>query len=476
MEVQDTVSVTITLQTTATPVVSFNQLFLADTDDVPVDRRYLDVSKSSYASDLTSGQDPYNFATAFWSQSRTAQTLRIGRWVKTATEALAVGPDATQVASVYAALAATAQLKIVEGAANEDIAPDFTGDLTMADVCASIQAAMALGTIPAAYTCSLDNVGRIQIVSDNTGAAADTVSWTTPAAGIDLSLAAYLGASVSVAGLDAEEPSAALTAISALDDDYYDVAVRGESAAQQQTLAATIEALSKQLTLVTAVAGDKDPAGTTDVPYLLKALGYDRTSCIYTEHTINATGGWVDATTNGCVLPATAGTTSWANESLSATFESGKDSFGSPIPLTTSERNALEGKNCNYIVTTGGATFMRKGLNCSGEEKVTMIGVDFLQQSMQNDIFAYNINTPRAGFDDDTLAAYEKIIWFRLTEAKTRGFIVDTRDRPITVTMPTADDFTAAERASHTMTLDNVFSAYINSTVIDVVITGEFRI
>ncbi len=42
--------------------------------------------------------------------------------------------------------------------------------------------------------------------------------------------------------------------------------------------------------------------------------------------------------------------------------------------------------------------------------------------------------------------------------------------------MPIADDFTAAQRASHTMTLSNVFNAYVNSVVNDVAITGELRI
>jgi hypothetical protein len=476
MEVRDTVSVTITLETTATPVVSFNQMFLTDTTDVPVDRRYLDVTKSSYQDDLTSGQDPYNFAQSFWSQKRTAETLRIGRWIDTATAALAVGPSATQVASVYAALTTTAQLKIVEGAANEDINPDFTGDTTMADVATSIQAALALGTLTAAYTCSIDNIGRIQIVSDNTGASADAVSWTTPAAGIDLSLAAYLGASVSVAGFDAEEPTDALTAISALDDDYYDVAIRGEDTTQQKALAAYIEAKSKQLTLVTAVADDKDPSSTTDVPYVLNSLSYNNSKIIYTEHTITSTGGWVDAATQGTCLPALQGKVGWAQQKLTGVFQSGKDGFGSAKPLTASEVAALEDKNCGHIVATGGTTYLRKGLQCSGEQTNLISGKHWMEATMQNRIHDYNVVADLPAFDNRTLTAYEKIVREVLAEALEREFIVDTRDRPITVTFPDADDFTAAERASHTMTLSNVFSCYMNSQVNDVIVTGEIRI
>jgi hypothetical protein len=451
-------------------------MLLVDTTDVSTDVRYLDTTKSSYQSDLTSGTTHYKWAQEFWSQKRSAEELRIGRWVKTATAALAVGPDAVTTAADYAALTTTGQLNIVEGASNEDINPDFTGDTTFADVAASIQTALQAGVLTAAYTCSIDNHGRIQIVSDNPGSTADSVSWGTPAAGTDLSGASYLGTSVSVDGLDAEEPSDALTAISAINDEYYDIAIRGESTAQQQTLAATVESLAKQLTLVSTEAGAKSAISTSDVPYLLSQLGYDRTHILYTEHNIDELVGMVDAAVQGTCLPAEAGTTAWSSEKLSGVYESGKDSFALPLALTNAERSALEDKNCNYIVNTGGVLYSRKGVNCSGEEKVTMIGVDWLQENIQNDIHSYNVNHPRPAFDEPTLAAYEKIVRQYLTEALSRGFIVDTRERPITISFPDADDFTAAQRASHTMTLSNVFSAYINSTVNDVVITGEFRI
>jgi hypothetical protein len=473
MEIRDTVNVSIALNTTATPVTSYNQMFLSDTSDVPIDRRYIDTTRSSYTSDLTSGTDAYNFAAAFWSQKRTAQTLRIGRWAKATVNSYMVGPNATQVASVYAALAATAQLKIVEGVANEDITPDFTGDTSMADVCTSITTALAASVLASAYTCSLDALGRIQIVSDQT---VESVSWATPAAGIDLSGTAYLGASVSVDAVTAEEPTAALTAISAIDDDYYDMAIRGESAAQQQTLAAAVESLDKQLTLVTSVADDKDPSSTTDVPYLLNALNYDNTKIIYTEHTITATGGWVDAVTQGCCLPATEGSVLWTSEELTGVFESGKDAFGSALPLTATERGALEDKNCNYIVLIGGFTYMRRGLNCSGEQTNIVLGRHWLQNSMSRDIHTYNVANPYSAFDNPTIGAYEKICRQYITEGVARKFLVDTPDRPVVFNFPDADDFTAAQRASHTMTLSDVFSCYMNSQVNDVVITGEIRI
>ncbi len=469
------VSCTITLQTSASPSVSYMQMFLCDSTDVPVDVRYRDTTRSGYTTDLTSTENTYKFAQAFWGQRRTADSLRLGRWVSAATASHMIFSSATSTAATYAALTNTAQIGILEaGESVVDINPNFTGDVTMSDVAASIEAAMA--GVVASYTCALDILDRVVITSDNTGASAAAVSAQTPVAGVDLTGAAYLGSSTSIAGLDLETPSAALTAISAIDDDYYDIAIRGESAAQQLTLAATVEGLDKQLTLVTGVAADKSAVSTTDAPYLLNALGYDNTSIWYTEHTITAVGGWVDACVQGACLPAEEGSCAWSFESLSSVYASGKDYADSPIALTTAEKSALEDKNCNWFETVGNDTYGYPGLTCSGEEKRIILGRHWLQNSIVGDIASYKLNNALPAFDDITLAGFERIIRQYLTEALSRGIIIDTAARPITLDMPTADDFTAAQRASHTMTLSDVFNAYINSVVNDVAITGELRI
>jgi len=469
------VSVTITLQTSASPAVAYTQMFLCDSTDVPVDVRYRDTTRSGYTEDLTSTENTYKFAQAFWSQKRTADSLRLGRWISAATASHMIFSSATSTAATYAALTNTGQIGILEaGSAVVDINPNFTGVTTMAGVCAAIEAAMS--GVVAAYTCALDILGRVVITSDNTGASAAAVSAQTPAAGVDLTGAAYLGTETSIAGYDAEEPTAAITAISAINDDYYDVAIRGESTTQQQALAAQIEGLRKQLTLVTGVADDKDPTSTTDVPYLLNALGYDNTMIMYTEHTITATGGWVDAAVQGACLPAEEGSTAWSFEALSGVYASGKDYASSPIALTAAEKTALEDKNCNWFETVGNDTYMYPGLNCSGEEKRIVLGRHWLENSMTADIASYKLNNALPAFDDPTLTGIERIIRQYLTEALARGIIIDTEARPITLDMPTADDFTAAQRASHTMTLSDVFNAYVNSVVNDVTITGELRI
>jgi hypothetical protein len=61
-------------------------------------------------------------------------------------------------------------------------------------------------------------------------------------------------------------------------------------------------------------------------------------------------------------------------------------------------------------------------------------------------------------------------------EAIARGILLDTAEFPWTVTIPDADDFTAAERATHTMTITDAFTGYLNSAVNDYVIVGTWSI
>ena len=481
------VSASITLQTSIAPQASFTQLFLVDHSDVPPDRRYIDTARASYSDDLTADANPYKFAQAFWSQKRTAQTLRIGRWISAATTPYFVCGTYETDYTVWASVTdGTFTVRDNAGTPNEDdlTGLNFSTATSFADVITILNTALAAIAVPNITGLdnalfSIDNVGRLILTHDPTitGASAATLTIVSEGTGTDLTTSTYMDVSngTTVSGYDAEEPTAALTAISAINDEYYDVCIRGESAAQAQALATYIEARNKQLTLMITDANAKNPASTSDVPYILSQLGYNRTMCIYTEHTITDTGGWADAAIQGCVLPATEGTTSWSNEVVSGVFESGAYA-GSPIALTTTEINALEGKNCCWIATVGNDTFMTPGLTVGGEEKRIMLGVDWLTSVLQSDYLTYMLNTPLPAFDDATLVAFENMLRARLNESVGRGIIVDTDARPVSISFPAADDFTAAQRASHTMTLSDVFSAYLNSVVNQVILTGEFRI
>lgn len=483
-------SVAITLQTSAAPQTSYTQMFLSDSTDVPIDMRYRDTTRAGYTTDLTSGEETYDFAQNFWSQKRTAQTLRLGRWIKTASSPHFICGDHETSYAVWKLISdGSFAVQDNAGTPNKDIltACDFTGITDLNGILTVLNAKLAAIAVPNitgldSATFTFDVTDRLVLTNSTTGASAATITIVSDATGTDLSTSTYMDAGatgtdgVTVPGYDAEEPTAAVTAISNINDDWYDLCIRGESAAQQLALAAQIESLDKQLTLVTTDGDADDAAATTDIGYLTNALGYKHTMIIYTEHTVDETGGWPDACVQGAVLPALEGSTSWDHEELTGAYESGKGLAGEAIALTATQRSALGDKGYCWIEKVGNSTFLYNGKTVGGEEKRIILGVHWMQNSMVADMFSYRINTPNAAFDEKTLAAFEGIIRRYLTEAKARGIITDTAARPITITMPTADEFEVAERATGIMELSDVFSAYINPHVSDLIVTGEFRI
>jgi hypothetical protein len=447
MKVSQIVNMSIGLSATPPSQATFTvPMMLVDHADIPIDRRYRITSKSAYASEYTSGTDHYLWLQAVWGQNYNPSQAYLGRWISAASPAYMYFPNATTDPAVYAALAATAQLKIHEGAANEDINPDFTADTSMADVAASIQAALAAGTIPAAYTCTLDSLSRIVITSDNTGAAADAVSADTPAAGIDLTLAAYLGASVSVAGYDAEGIEDAMNAILALDDTPYIMNERGGSISEQVAFSTGVQSLDKICLLRITDADAKDSTKTTDAAYLIGALNHQQTHTEYTEHdTQNPDGALC-----GEVFPQKEATVNIAHTTLLGVSESGLDGDGSTvIPLNDTERAALEAKGCDYLIDPAGSVTFSNGLTTGGNEIRIMVAKMFMAAKVSEEVYGYMVANKVVTFSDADILAIKAIIEFWADEMVDRKALQAGYE----ITMPTAASFTAAQQATHIMDL-----------------------
>ncbi|MCP4547081.1 MAG: DUF3383 domain-containing protein, partial [bacterium] len=444
-------------------------ILLVDDSNIPVDRRYRTVTKSSYTTTLTAATDAYTWCAAVWGQNYNPAEAYIGRWISAATNSHAVCPDATQVASVYAALTTTAQLGVLEaGGSVVDITPDFTGDTTMANVAASIEAAMS-GAV-ASYTCTVDALDRIVVTSDNSGSSAAAVTLQTPAAGVDLTGSAYLGTAFSVAGYDIEAQGTALAAILALDNTPYFVCERGGSIAQVTALSTVVNALSKQLCLVSNDSDAKDSGEVGDFCYAIEALSHQRTYQIYSEHTTHHP----DAAVVGEVLQVAEGSRSFAFVPLSGVSESGLDPDGTTvISLTSTEQTALEGKGCDYLVAPANVTHLRNGLAAGGNEMRLMLAKDYFESNIQTDIYNWMVAQDVVVYDDDTVQTVKGFILRWAEELVNRKVL--NRDS-FAWNLPSAADFTAAQKATHTMTLNNVFTAEALSSVNDFVMTLSITI
>lgn len=471
MNVQEIANVQIGLQAVPASQASFNvPLVLVDHADIPIDKRFTITQQTSFLTDFTASTSHLAWLTALWGQDETAQRAYVGRWVSAASAAYMVFPDATQDAAVYAALTSTGQMKITEGVLTEDINPDFTGDTSMANVAASVQVALAASVNFSSYTCTIDQLGRLVITSDNTGASADAVSASSPAAGTDLTGALYFGTEFSQAGLDAEALETAMAAILQLDNTPFLMAQIGGSISQVVAFSTAVNALDKFLFLTINDTDASDSSSTTDAAYQIGQLSHQKTHMSYTEHSAE----YPDATIIGSVMQRLEGSASVANSSLSGiSSKSGLGADGSTvIPLTPAQISALEAKGCDFIISPSTITHMRNGLAAGGNEVRLMVGKAFMAAKISEAVYAYLIANDVVTYSDEDIQAIKGLVDYWASVMVDRKTI----EAGYTITMPLASSFTAAQKATHTMALSNILTATAQSSVNDMTITMSFTI
>ncbi|MCK4960787.1 MAG: hypothetical protein KAT00_15345, partial [Planctomycetes bacterium] len=79
-------------------------------------------------------------------------------------------------------------------------------------------------------------------------------------------------------------------------------------------------------------------------------------------------------------------------------------------------------------------------------------------------------------FDNPSLTSIEGIIRKNGVEAIARKILVDTPERPFTVTLPDADDIDAAQRATHELVVFDTFQGYLNLAIHDYKIIGQWSL
>jgi len=478
-EIVDHVDVQAILETAVALRQSFGlQLFLVDDEQIPVDQRFGLTAASSYDDDYNSGTSPYNYANVYFSQKRVAEELMLGRWVSAASKVYFVCGPSYETDYLNWKAITDGSVRFEDSALNVDdlTSIDFSAITDINGVLTVLNAELAALVGPNINDLEnavfkFDSLGRLVLEMQTTGSSAPTVEIkaVAPPVGTDLSSASFMDAAngFAVAGVDAEEPTDALNAISQLNDTYYNVNVRGSSTAQQVALGTYIESKEKLLDLVVTDVNAKNAGATTDTGYQLKALSTKRTMCIYTEHTDQ----YPDAAVNGTVLPAEEGTTNWAYEVLSLVTDSGLTK-----PLTLTERSALKNKNYTWIETVGDSTYLYNGITSGNEEKRIMLGRDWFIARIREAIFADMLNSPLHAFDNPTLTKVEGFIRDVADQAIERGILVDTPARPFIVNMPDADDIDQATRATHKLEVYNAFQGYLNSAINDYKIVGTFTL
>ncbi len=474
--IRDRVDVQVNLQTSVAPRSTFStQLFLVDDAQIPIDLRYIYVTQSDYDTVLTLGTEPYKFAQTFFSQILTPDKLMLGRWVDTDVPPGFVSGAALETDYTVWAAIASGTFTVTDSAADADdlTVVDFTGITSLTQVPAVLN--LKLAALVAPNITGLENAefkfdsqGRLVLEMLGEAFGSPTISIGPEGTGTDLAALLDADNGISFPGVEKEEPAETIPIIALDDNSFYNVALdRSATDDQMVALGSYIETKVKQLDLVETSAAAKSSGSTSDVGYRIKALSLKRTMAYYTEQTTE----YPEAAVAGAVLSTDEGTTNFAFSPISGATKSGKLSN-----LSVGDKTALGAKNYVWIETVGNNTYMYDGLTASGNEKRIILGVDWFEARIAEDIFSDQLRSALNSFDNDTFNKIEGIIWTYANEAVTRRIFVNTAARPFVVGLGDADDITAAERATHKLTVTDAFSGYLNSAINDYKIVGTISI
>ena len=248
-----------------------------------------------------------------------------------------------------------------------------------------------------------------------------------------------------------------ITRSQVVNDDWYMLAIQSKTKTDQEPVADAIEPLTKAFAYSTSDAAALDAADATDILSLLKAKTLERSLGMYSADSANHPEmGWL-----GGQLPKDPGSITWAFQTIA----------GAVVDvLTSTQKNAVLGKNGNTFTTTAGLNLTENGTVASGEFMDVVRGIDFITARMQEFIFALIANQEKIPFTDDGIASVENEMRAALQLGVGNAIITDD----FTVTVPLAADVPAADKANRLlpdMKFNAKLAGAIHSTEIDGVVT-----
>lgn len=465
------------LQTAVAPRKTFGiQLLLVDDEQIPIDQRIRFTDQNAWDGEYTSSSVPYGYSNVFFGQAIKPDLLMLGRWLSAESNPLFVGGPGYEKDDAAWAAVVDAEFAVGDGTNSDDIGPvSLAGSTTVEQALGLLNVALAAVAVPTVvglntFVFEIDSTGRLVLRSSQTGATAPSILVEAHSAptGTEISELLMDAANGSqVAGYDAELPAEALQAISAIDDSYYNIHIRGADDDQEEALAVYVETQEKLMDVVTSDPNAISPASVDDLPYNMMTLNITRTLCIYTEHTDE----YPDAAAAGRFLPEKEGTFQFEWQNLALVSDSGLVN-----PIDAGARKALKDKNCSHIERISPITMLYNGVTAAGIEKRLMLGRDWFVARNREDIFTFQVNQKLVAFDNPSLTSIEGIIRKNGVEAIARKILVDTPERPFTVTLPDADDIDAAQRATHELVVFDTFQGYLNLAIHDYKIIGQWSL
>lgn len=258
-----------------------------------------------------------------------------------------------------------------------------------------------------------------------------------------------------------ETTTACLNAIQVVYPDWYGLIF--DSAVEQdiKDCAAWTETQMKIFGYWSAAAGVIDPSSTTDIAYFLKAAGYDRTFGFYHNNATN--GDFVNAASMGEAFPYDPGSQTWAFKTLTGV---------TAYRLTSSQKNAVLGKNANTYSNIAGISITEQGKMASGEYIDVIRGVDWITSELQTEIYSELVNSRKIPFTDEGVSVITGIVRGVLENAVRKGILASGS---IVLTAPLVKDISSTDKGNRTLP-DIKFTAILSGAIQKVIISGTVTV
>lgn len=255
--------------------------------------------------------------------------------------------------------------------------------------------------------------------------------------------------------------AAALNAVQIASQDWYGFMIipDGTPATDFKAAADWAETQVKLYSIGSTDANILDAAATSDIAYILKGLGYERSFVSY-----HATAAeYLEAAWLGECLPFDPGSQTWAYKTLAGVTA---DS------LTSAQRTAALAKNANVYTTTAGVSITERGQVASGEWIDVIRGLDWLQARLQEEIFLNLVNKRKIPYDDSGITLIGSLVTGVCSEAARKGIL---QADSIIVTTPKYATIPQADRLARNLP-DVTFSALLLGAIQTVQINGTVTV
>ena len=375
-------------------------LILTDTNEINVKEGYRTyTSLTGVAQDFISTSVTYKSAAAYFSQNPQPRTLMVAQWNEVANYFKLVGgklATSDRLISKWTSITDGAfKITVDTGAEVSVNGLDFSAATNFNGIASIIQAGINAdyGAGIANVTVVWNTVLKQFSITSGTNTVDSLISYlTTPDSGTDISERLKMrAASVGVKISEVVGGETLMEALARIDDAYgqlwYALFVPGVTSVQHINVAEYIEAsLSKHVYCINSKAPTTiDIVDTTSIAYLIKELGYTRTIIQYSTRSDYAV----------ISLIARILTTDYnANNSVITLMYKTEPGVVAES-LTQTEMDNLLSKNCNVFVKYNNNTaIIQPGIMTNGEYIDTLIGVDWLALTVQNEIYNLLYSNP----------------------------------------------------------------------------------